>query len=324
MLKPQARSEESKRRLRSGMRICADAGGRLPDLVPARAVVLAALGHEGVVTRAGGVDGEHVAGASVEEGVEDEANVILAVESGVARLGVADDAVGPFVVAEDADDDLALAGEHLHARGEGRPPLLVRLDHRQVGDRLGFRPGGLVEAAVQAQVRRQSAGLQPRAPGGVGGGFGALRAARAGDERAGAHVVGMWAERHAVGGGDEGEVRHQQRGDEPSVETAAGMHDVAHRQAVPAHERLSCRERRTRLSCGPGHGRASGDPAGQGRRRPGCRRLVGTAKRVCGAPLGGLNGPRARGPRRRRRLRRSFAPSGSRACRPAPARSACA
>jgi len=134
-----------------------DRRGRLPDAVPF-AVLAGAVLDQRVVARAARVDDEDVAGAAVLGGIEHDADVILVLEVGIARVGVADDSIRLRIVADDADHDRFGAREHPHLGASGWRRALHRFDHRQIVDGLGRRPCGLFHPAVEAHVLRQHAG----------------------------------------------------------------------------------------------------------------------------------------------------------------------
>src|SRR5262249_13394645 len=138
------------------------AGRGLPLAVPVLVDALAARVDERVDARAARVDLEHVAGAAVLEGVDEEQHVVLGVEVSIALLGEGHDPRGVRVLARDAEPELLWPRQGLHDRAAGGAVALTRLDHGEVGRGRRRGPVGLVEQAVDPAGAREDTRLQPR------------------------------------------------------------------------------------------------------------------------------------------------------------------
>ena len=128
-------------------------GAGLPLAVPVLVASSPPGCDERVVACAAGVDREDVTGAAVLERVEDDDDVVLALEVAVPLLREAHDPRGLGVLAADPEHQGLRTRQHLHEPTAVRTVALPRLDHHQVRAGRGQAPLGLVEDTVDVQDR---------------------------------------------------------------------------------------------------------------------------------------------------------------------------
>ena len=135
---------------------------RLPDAVPVGVVTFAARIDQAVISGAGRIHREYIAGPPVRERPDDDADVVLGCQHGIAADAEAHDAGGVGFVAHDPDDQGTRVGEHLDARPRRRRGAFHRIGLPQIVDRLRRLPGRFGQAAVDGDVRRHRAGAERR------------------------------------------------------------------------------------------------------------------------------------------------------------------
>ena len=111
---------------------------------------------EGVVAGAGRVDGEHVAGSPVEERVEHELDVVLAVQSSIPLPSECHQANPGWIVRPDAEHDGIAGRDDADDRARARRGTLGGLDLRERRDRVYRLPDRLSKLAVQPDALRGS------------------------------------------------------------------------------------------------------------------------------------------------------------------------
>ncbi len=127
-------------------------GGRLPHGVPAGVLSETLIRHQGVVASASRIDGEHVAGLTVQVRIENDLDVVLGAELTVPGLRVAHDSGRIVVEGPDAHVEVAGVGHDPDLGGRVGLLSLHRLDGGQPIERRCSGPRGLVENPVHPHV----------------------------------------------------------------------------------------------------------------------------------------------------------------------------